>query len=77
MTRYSKLVGLLGLLPTVAFAADMPKEGTYDYIACFSGTSDTTKFFSTHSMVSYQHTGMNQSVVLGEQRWQAERGADR
>src|SRR5262249_49786860 len=32
---------------------------------CFSGTSNTTKFSSTHSMVSYQHTGMNQSVVPG------------
>ena len=26
MTRFSKLVGVLGLLPAVAFAADMPKE---------------------------------------------------
>ena len=65
MTRFSKLVGLLGLLPAVAFAADMPKEGTFDYISCSSGISSTTKFSNTHSLVSYEHTGMIQSVVPG------------
>src|SRR5215475_13320527 len=63
MTRcYSKLVGLLGLLPSVAFA-EMPKEGTYDYISCSSGISQTSKFSDTLSMVSYENTGMIHSVV--------------
>ena len=65
MTRYSKLVGLLGLLPVVAFAADMPKEGTYDYIACYSGINNTFKFSDTHSIVSFDFAGAIQSVVPG------------
>src|SRR5262245_57226050 len=64
MARYSKLVGLLGLLPAVAFA-DMPKEGTFDYIGRFSGTSNTSKFSDTRSLVSFEQTGMIQSVVPG------------
>jgi hypothetical protein len=64
MTGYSKLVGLLGLLPTVAFA-EMPKEGVYDYISCFSGTTNTSKFSDTISMVAFEQTGMIQSVVPG------------
>ena len=63
MTRcYSKLVGLLGLLPSVAFA-DMAKEGTFDFISCYSATYTVTKFSDTHSLVSYENTGIVRSAV--------------
>jgi hypothetical protein len=32
----------------VASAATFPKEGEYDYTACFSGTSNNVAFSKTH-----------------------------
>src|ERR1051325_7161719 len=49
-------VALLGFWST-AFA-EMPKEGKYDYMACWSGTRQASKFSDTHSMVSYDFSGI-------------------
>jgi hypothetical protein len=40
-----------------ATGADLPKEGTYDYTACYSGASNTIAFSKTHSAFSYEITG--------------------
>ena len=39
------------------FAADLPKEGTYDLTACYSGVANPIAFSKTHSAVSYEHFG--------------------
>jgi len=40
-----------------AFAADLPKEGRYDFTACWSGVSNPIAFSKTHSALSYEMTG--------------------
>ena len=66
MTSYRMCVGLLiGLLPAVAVAADLPKEGNYEYTACWSGTSNTIAFSKTHSATSFEQMGTILSTVPG------------
>ncbi len=48
-----------------ATAATLPKEGTYDYTACWSGTSSDISFSKTHSANSYEMTGTIVSKVPG------------
>jgi hypothetical protein len=52
-------VALLGFSST-AFA-DMPKEGKYDYVSCFAGTTQISKVSNTHSISSYEFTGTTRS----------------
>lgn len=62
-------IPLLLFLATVtggfAFAADLPKEGSYDFIACYSGVSNTIVFSKTHRAVSYEQTGTTLSNPPG------------
>lgn len=37
-----------------AFAADLPKEGRYDFNACWSRVSNVIAFSKTHSALSYE-----------------------
>lgn len=46
--------------PPVAAQA-MPKEGRFDYVACFSGTSNPIAFSKTQSGMTYEHTGSTRS----------------
>jgi hypothetical protein len=48
-----------------AFAAELPKEGSYDYNSCWSGVSNTIKFSKTHTANSYELTGTNRSNPPG------------
>lgn len=48
-----------------AFAAELPKEGTYDYTACWSGTNNMINFSKTHTAASYEMTGVVRSTVPG------------
>jgi hypothetical protein len=51
----------LGLLivasPFSAFAAELPKEGSYDYTSCWSGVNNVITFSKTHTASSYEMTG--------------------
>lgn len=48
-----------------AFAAELPKEGSYDYTACWSGVSNTIAFSQTHSAFSYEMVGAIRSTTPG------------
>ena len=48
-----------------AVAADLPKEGRFDYTACWSGASNLIAFSKTHSAYSYEITGTNRSNPPG------------
>ncbi len=52
-------------LPGAAFAADLPKEGSYDFTACYSGVANPIAFSRTHSAVSYEHSGATLSNPPG------------
>lgn len=49
-------VAALAMAGSVA-AATLPKEGTYDYTACWSGVSNDIVFSKTHTANSYEMTG--------------------
>jgi hypothetical protein len=46
-------------------AADLPKEGTYDYTACWSGASNLIAFSKTQTALSYEMTGSTRSNPPG------------
>jgi hypothetical protein len=48
-----------------AFAAELPKEGSYDYTACWSGVNNVITFSKTHTASSYEMTGSNRSNPPG------------
>src|SRR5712691_5144422 len=48
-----------------AFAADIPKEGRYDFTSCWSGVSNLIAFSKTHSAYSYEQTGTTLSNLPG------------
>src|ERR1700682_5911620 len=60
---------LLGLLiftaAPSAFAAELPKEGSYDYTACWSGISNVVTFSKTHTASSFEMTGAIRSNTPG------------
>jgi hypothetical protein len=49
----------------VSFAADVPKEGSYDYKACFTRNITRIIFSDTHSAYSYNETGTAESTSPG------------
>lgn len=57
--------GTLLAAATAAQAADLPKEGTYDYTACWSGVSNPISFSKTHHAFSYEMTGTARSNPPG------------
>ena len=56
MHRYA-LALLIVASPFSAFAAELPKEGSYDYTACWSGVTNTITFSKTHTASSYEMIG--------------------
>jgi hypothetical protein len=42
-----------------AFATELPKEGSYDYTACWSGVNNVITFSKTYTASSYEMTGAN------------------
>jgi len=48
-----------------AFAAELPKEGSYDFTACWSGVSNLIEFSKTHRAFSYEQTGTTLSNPPG------------
>lgn len=52
-------LGIFGGMTTAA--QSLPKEGRFDYVACFSGTSNPMTFSKTQSAMLYEHTGSTRS----------------
>jgi hypothetical protein len=48
-----------------AIAADLPKEGSYDFVSCFTGTSNTVTFSKTHWASTTELTGTSQTNPPG------------
>ena len=48
-----------------AGAADLPKEGKYDYTACYSGIVNVIAFSKTHRAFNYEFTGSSRSNLAG------------
>jgi len=46
-------------------AADLPKEGKFDYTACWSGVSNVVSYSKTHNAFSYEMTGVSRSNPPG------------
>ena len=46
-------------------AADLPKEGNYEYQACWSGNSNLIAFSKTHTAFSYEMMGVVRAVQPG------------
>ncbi len=44
-----------------AFATELPKEGSYDYTACWSGVNNVITFSKTHTASSFEFTGTTRS----------------
>ena len=64
MHRYV-LALLIVASPFAAFAAELPKEGNYDFISCSSGVYSAITFSKTHTANSYEITGTNRSNPPG------------
>ena len=64
MHRYV-LALLIVASPFSAFAAELPKEGSYDYNSCWSGVNNVITFSKTHTASSYEMTGTIRSNPPG------------
>ena len=64
MQRYV-LALLIIASPFSAFAAELPKEGSYDFISCWSGVANTITFSKTLSASSWENTGTLRSDPPG------------
>lgn len=64
MRRYILALSIIASAPSV-FAAELPKEGTYDYTACWSGANNVIAFSKTHTAASYEMTGAIRSTTPG------------
>jgi hypothetical protein len=64
MHRYV-LALLIVASPFSALAAELPKEGNFDYTACYSGVNSVITFSKTHTASSYELTGTNRSNPPG------------
>jgi hypothetical protein len=58
---------MLSAVVTVGFAvaADLPKEGRYDFTACWAGVSNTIDFSKGHTAFSFDMTGSIRSNPPG------------
>ena len=64
MHRYV-LALLIVAAPFSTFAAELPKEGSYDFTSCSSGVSSEINFSKTHTGSSYEETGTVRSNSPG------------
>ena len=64
MHRYV-LALLIVASPFSAFAAEVPKEGNYDYTSCWSGVNNMITFSKTHTGSSFELTGTIRSNLPG------------
>jgi hypothetical protein len=58
-------IGAASLIAGSAFSADFPKEGRYDFTACWSGNENVISFSKTHSATSFEIVGTTRSNPPG------------
>ncbi len=56
---------VLGAAMGSAMGADLPKQGSFDFTACWSGTSSPIALSKTHTAFSYEITGTSRSAAPG------------
>lgn len=59
------LLASSGFPLAIASATEFPKEGSYDYTACWSGVNNTITFSKTYTASSYEITGTTRSNSPG------------
>ena len=64
MRKYA-LALLIVASPFSALAGELPKEGNYDFTACYSGVYSAITFSKNHTARSYEVTGTNRSNPPG------------
>jgi hypothetical protein len=58
MNRYPRIFPLVtALAATLVLAAELPKDGMYDYTVCFTRESARIDYSKTHFAFSYEETG--------------------
>ena len=67
MNKHFKHITLILATCAAGFATaqSYPKEGSYDFSACFSGVSSMMTFDKTHTAFSFEMTGTTQSTPAG------------
>lgn len=64
--KFVPIAALIGFASAGSvFAADFPKEGRYDYTACWSGVATAIAFSKTNSAFNYEMTGTTLSNPPG------------
>ncbi len=48
-----------------AMAADVPKEGSYDFVSCWSGVNNPIAFSKTHTASAIEFSGTTRSATPG------------
>jgi|SRR3954471_12565161 hypothetical protein len=64
-SRYILAFMILTSASSACAAAELPKEGSYDFTACWSGISNAVTFSKTHTASSYEITGAIRSNPPG------------
>ena len=64
MRKYA-LALLIVASPFSALAGELPKEGNYDYTACWSGVNNVITFSKTYTASSFEIAGTNRSNPPG------------
>ena len=65
LTRTSIVAGLLLVVGSPAWAADLPSEGAYDIKTCFTRNSTLIQYSKTQYAYSYEETGTVVSTPPG------------
>ena len=63
--RFHHIAPVLAFAAASVIAADLPKEGSYDMVACLSGVSKTIVFSPTHSAMTLEQSGATLSNPPG------------
>jgi hypothetical protein len=62
---FRNVLALVIFVSAPALAAELPKEGNYDYTSCWSGVSNAISFSKEHTANSYEMTGATRSNPPG------------
>lgn len=65
MSKLTRIAAVLSSALVATAAAQLPKEGRYDFTACWAGISQSIAFSKTHNALSYEMTGTTRSNPPG------------
>jgi len=64
-TAFRNVLAVVIFTSAPALAAELPKEGSFDYTACWSGIANPVAFSKTHTASSYEMMGALRSNTPG------------